>query len=182
MRRVRYGSYVFWRTAAPTNTQRDGVVVFSNENSTAKSAEYWGTSAFGPFARGSFTPLWYGTIASGTAIPRNNVGSFNRQGNIVTVSIFGDYLLNSYTVLPSGNVQIANLPYTSYSTLAQTFSVQADRVTHSLPLIGVVDASTKIVKIQEEASNLGSSNTPLDWSKVRDPYGQLSMSFSYFVT
>jgi hypothetical protein len=175
------GNYFSLSTTTPTNTQRAGVTVFSNENSSGKCAEYWGLSLFGPFARGTFTPAWIGTTIAGDTVPRASTGIYNRQGNAVAVSIIGDYLLNSYTILPTGQVRINNLPFAATATSNQFFSVQADRVTHTMPLIGYIPAGASYILIYEEKTSLVDSNTALDWSAIRDPYGQLTLQFTYFV-
>jgi hypothetical protein len=175
------GNYFNLTTTTPTNTQRAGVTVFSNENASGKSAEYWGTGLFGPFDRGTFTPTWIGATIAGDATPRNSVGFYNRQGNVTTVSIFGDYLLNSYTTLPTGQVRINGLPFNATAAFDQYVSVQANRVDHTMPLQGLIPAGQSYILISEEDASKLNSNAALDWSAVRDPFGQLTLQFTYFI-
>lgn len=175
------GNYFNLSTTTPTNTQRAGVTIFSNENASGKCAEYWGTGLFGPFARGTFTPVWVGTTVAGNTVPRNSYGRYNRQGDAVSIYIVGDYLLNSYTTLPTGQVRINGLPFAATAGFDQWVSVQTARVDHTLPVIGYIPAGQSYILIEQEDASKFNNNAALDWSAIRDPFGQLSLQFTYFI-
>ena len=175
------GNYFQENTTVPTTTPRSSVVIYSNENGSGKCAEYWGTSLFGPFARETFTPTWVGTSVAGDATPAYNIGLYNRQGNVVSVTLTGYYLLNNYTILPTGQVRIDGLPFNATSTFAQFVTVQAQRIDHAMPLIGQIPAGQNYIILFEENTSKANDNVALDWSAVSNPYGVLSLQFTYFI-
>ena len=172
------GNYFNLTTTTPTNAYRNGVVIFGNENATGKCVERWGTATWA-VEEGTFTPQWRGTTIAGNATPSNNVGSYRRNGKMVTVWIWGYYVLNAYSTLPTGQVKIMNLPFTSTSTTYYNFPITVERVTHSLPVFGYLAASTNYLLLFEEAALLANDPAALDWTSVRDPYGGMTLQFSY---
>ena len=72
-----------------------------------------------------------------------------------------------------------NLPFTSVGTTYYNFSITVERVTHSLPVFGYLAASTNYLLLFEEAALLANSPAALDWTSVRDPYGDMTLQFSY---
>jgi hypothetical protein len=173
------GNYFNLTTTTPTNVRRPGVVVYGNENGSGKCTESWGNANWG-IEEGSFTPSWQGVTVTGNTVPRNNVGRYRRAGNMVTVWILGDYVLNSYTTKPTGQVRISNLPFVAASDhITVEFPATATRVTHSMPIFGALYGGSNSLLLFEEANNLLNSPTALDWTAIRDPFGNLSMQFSY---
>jgi hypothetical protein len=72
------GNVVRGTGASIVNTQRDGVVVYSNENLSGKLVEYWGTSSWG-VVQGSFTP----TDASGAGLTLTGTVRYTKIGRVV---------------------------------------------------------------------------------------------------
>jgi hypothetical protein len=60
------------------STQRDSVVVFSNQNSSASTSEYWGTAQWG-VVEGTFTP----TDGSGATLGNLGAGRYTKIGRMV---------------------------------------------------------------------------------------------------
>jgi hypothetical protein len=177
------GNFFDLTTTTPTDTRKPGVVVFSNENGSGRCSEDWGTAAWG-VEEGVFTPVWTGSTVAGTATPRNNIGRYTVNGNTVTVWIWGEYLLNSYGTLPTGQVTISGLPFLASSSpsMVYEFPVTAVRVSHTLPVFGQIASGTSQILLFEENSNLNSNPTPLDWSNVRNPFGGFSLQFNYRIS
>ena len=175
------GNYFNLTTTTPTNVRRPGVVIYANENATGKCVESWGNATWG-VEEGTFTPSWIGTTVAGDTTPRYNVGRYTRNGNTVTVWIWGDYLLNSYTTKPTGQVRINNLPFvatSSPSIMYYEFPITSARITHLLPIFGSIAAGTNYILLYEEAANLASSPAAVDWTSVRDSFGTFTLQFSY---
>ncbi len=97
------GNYFENATALPTSAQRAGVVVFGNENSAGKCAEYWGTSVWG-VQSGTFTPV----DASGAGLVFGAAsGRYRKYGDLV---FWHAYILFPTTANAS-NTNIGGLPF-----------------------------------------------------------------------
>ena len=173
------GNYFNLTTTTPTNVRRNGVVIYANENATGKCVESWGTATWG-VEEGTFTPSWIGTTVAGNTVPTYNIGKYTRNGNTVTVWIWGYYVLNSYSTKPTGQVRIGNLPFVAASTpYYYEFPATSSRVTHTLPIFGQITEGTSSILLFEEASLLTNNPTAVDWTSVRDSFGGFSLQFSY---
>jgi Pectate lyase superfamily protein len=89
-------------TCTPTNTTRAGVVVYSNENTAGKCAEFWGTAVWG-VTDGNWTPI----DSSGAGLTFGTaVGRYTKIGRVVNWQMFV-----SYPVTASGaSAVIGGLP------------------------------------------------------------------------
>jgi hypothetical protein len=173
------GNYFNLTTTTPTNVRRNGVVIYANENATGKCVESWGNATWG-VEEGTFTPSWIGTTVAGNTVPATNNGRYTRNGNTVTVWIWGYYLLDSYSTKPTGQVRINNLPFVAASTpYYYEFPVTASRVTHTLPIFGQITEGTSSILLFEENAVSTNNPTAVDWTNVRDPFGGFSLQFSY---
>jgi hypothetical protein len=88
---------------APVNTQRAGVVVFANENSSGKCAEYWGLADWGA-AQGSWTPV----DGSGAGLTLAVAGGrFTKVGRMVMWQASIQYPVNA----SPASAEIGGLPF-----------------------------------------------------------------------
>jgi len=173
------GNYFNLTTTTPTNVRRNGVVIYANENATGKCVESWGNATWG-VEEGTFTPGWIGTTVAGNTVPSTNNGRYTRNGNTVTVWIWVNNVLNSYTTKPTGQVRINNLPFVAASTpYYYEFPVTASRVTHTLPIFGQITEGTSSILLFEENAVSTNNPTAVNWTNVRDPFGMFSLQFSY---
>lgn len=72
------GNYFAQSNTTPVNVQRSGVIVFGNENSSGKCAEFWGSAAWG-VTEGSFTPV----DASGAGLTLTGTIRYTKIGRVV---------------------------------------------------------------------------------------------------
>jgi hypothetical protein len=96
------GNYFAQNNTTPTNVQRAGVIVFGNENSAGKCAEYWGAADWG-VAQGTWVPV----DGSGAGLAIIGGGRFTKIGRTVFWQSFITYPSTANT----SNAAIAGLPY-----------------------------------------------------------------------
>jgi hypothetical protein len=96
------GNYFAQNNTTATNVQRAGVIVFGNENSSGKCAEYWGTADWG-VAQGAWTPV----DGSGAGLAITGGGRFTKIGRAVFWQAFFTYP----ATVDATNAAIAGLPY-----------------------------------------------------------------------
>jgi len=97
------GNYFAQTNTTPINVQRAGVIVFGNENSSGKCAEYWGTADWG-VAQGSWTPI----DASGAGLTFSSAtGRYTKIGRTV---FWQAHVVYPATASGAGGV-IGGLPY-----------------------------------------------------------------------
>lgn len=90
------GNYFAQNNTTPTNVQRAGVIVFGNENSSGKCAEYWGNAAWG-VSEGSFTPV----DTSGASLTLSGTVRYTKIGRVVNWQAYVLYPATSSTAAAS---------------------------------------------------------------------------------
>lgn len=96
------GNYFAQNNTTPTNAQRAGVIVFGNENSAGKCAEYWGSADWG-VAQGTWVPV----DASGAGLAITGSGRYTKIGRQVFWQAYFAYPATA----DGTNASIGGLPY-----------------------------------------------------------------------
>ena len=155
---------------------RNNLLVINNKNTTGSCTEHINTSKLKVYS-GTFTPTFIGTVTAGDTVPTTLNGNYAVNNNLAIVNIFAANILNTYTIKPSGNVRIANLPFVAKYTQQIIISF-ANTIAVTKYLSGMIVAGTNYIDIFDINGTIVSESAFLTWDSIRDPYGDIAINFT----
>ena len=170
-------------------TLKDGNVVCASGNgiSFAATGDSSGTTVselLDDYEEGTWTPTFNGTSGGASGVSYSNrLGWYEKVGRLVTVHCW--LSSSSMTSVPSGNLIITGLPFTSTNTANFNNSIEisyaANFTSTESPQGGYLSPNATSVNILTRASSDGRSGLtePVTCSDAMDGNEQLIMSVSY---
>lgn len=133
------------------------------------------------YEEGAWTPTVSGGTVAGNAVPQTATGTYTRIGRQVTVTFTLNNVLNSYTTAPTGAVRIGGLPFAFTSDNYCIGLVLGNSTTITKYLAAYSQSGNSYFTIVNADGDINTDFTFLQWSAVRDPYGDFYATLTYFV-
>lgn len=173
---TRYGDQTIVDGNLVIGTAGKGIDFSATTSATGMTSEL-----LSDYEEGTWTPIVSGGTIAGNAVPQTASGTYTRVGRQVTVNLTLNDILNSYTTAPTGAVRIGGLPFAFTNDVYCIGLVLANTVTITKYLAAYSQSGNSYFTIIDANGDIASDFSFLQWSAVRDPYGDMYATLTYFV-